>query len=287
MVLNYYRDDFTTPYDEKMFNSEFWKYVRSNMQYENEPYSGHSISIEFNLPLFGLNPVDLFIVRPKPIIYLNKTYLYNTTLRYAVIDSKSPVLYSEDEYFQNCLRTEDKTQIFCEPVELNANACFNLVFNNGQQKFDPKCFMRLKKRNMITQLGKNIFFTVFTPINLWISKGSFGYPFRVVKSSKIIEEIDYNISSTLFSFNTNAEGKYEIFFEKDVLEKDLFFTFNFEESFGRTFLVLISIILILTSLIYYRRTIYNLCVYGVEYAQNGESCERNIVFNAQISDTRV
>lgn len=289
MVLDYYKDDFTTPYDEKMFGSEFWKYVRSNMQYENNLYTGHSISIEFDLPLFNLTSVDLFIVRPKPIVYSNRTYLYNGSLQYAIIDLKSPVLYSKDEYFQNCLRTEDKAQIFCEPIVLRESTCFNLVFSNGRQEFNSKCFMRLKKRNMVTQLGKNIYFTIFSPVNLWISKGSFGYPFRVIETSKIIEDIDYNISSTFFSFNTNAEGKYEIFFEKDESEKDLFFTFDFGESdFGRTFLIFILIHIALVSLICCRGQIFDLYlrIYG-DHARNGGPYEEGTVFNAQISDTRV
>lgn len=149
----------------------------------------------------------------KPVIWNNNAYLFNTTHRYAIVNSKQTVLYTEEEYRKNCF--EALESVYCKTSLQEMNDCFNKIIHN---KFERECFIRLKNQNMITQIGEELYFTVFSPFDIIINRNSVEQTVHINESSKIVEKIRYNITTPFFNFMTNKEDKYEIFYDNKTNE---------------------------------------------------------------------
>lgn len=65
-------------------------------------------------------------------------------------------------------------------------------------KFQKECFIRLKNQNMITQIEKELYFTVFTPFDIQITENSLTYTAHINQSSKIIDDGKFNVSTPFF-----------------------------------------------------------------------------------------
>lgn len=223
-----------------MFRAEFWRFVKSTFYYNN-----NTVFIEFEIPFFNPKQVDLFLLRPKPIIWKKNAYLFNTTLQYAIIDSNEKTLFTNTDFYKNCLLSLNS--LYCKTMQMRNNSCFDMILNLNEQNFDGKCFTSLLNKNMITQIEKQLYFTIFTPLDILISFLNFEYPLRIENSSKIIENIEYNISTSFFKFNTRNQGKYEIFNEDNLLQDFKTHNFEFKKPFmGRLFAILFDVLLLIS-----------------------------------------
>lgn len=214
---------FITPFHSKMFNLEFWKYIELRFLYSNE-----TVFIEFEIPFFHPNPVNLFSVKPKPIIWEDDAYIFNASIEYAIIDGEKPILFSSNQYYKNCLVSLNST--YCKTYDFEESPCSKFIFSTLKQNFNENCFKQLENKNMITQVGKHLYFTIFTPLQMWVSHDIVSYPICIEQSVKITEKINYNISTPFFKFDTSKPGKYEIFFENSEQDGYLCYEFSFEET---------------------------------------------------------
>lgn len=208
----------TIPYGRTIFFLEIEKYVKTNYQFAN-----NSITIEFELPVFDQRRTTLFAVYAKPVIYNGDAYLFNTTdMSYAVLDSQKTLTLSESEYTQNCHISGDSH--FCKTENLKLISCF-FDIQLGISAFITECFTKIKNQNMITQIGKSLYFTIFSPMDLHLMQNKAQFTIPITYSSKIVDKIKYNISTSFFSYFPCDDEKYEIFVDDTYSET--FFTHKF------------------------------------------------------------
>lgn len=232
-----------TPFNQDSFFSEFWKFVNSKFYYQND-----TISIEFEIPIFDCQSFDVFTVNVKPIIWENKAYLFDTEIRYAIIDVPNAILFTMNDFKNNCFMSSHS--IYCKSFEPLTNKCYNKLVQSNTVVFDEDCFIRLKDQNMITQIDKQLYFTVFSPIDLLISRQSLQYMTRIEHSVKIIENIGYNITTSFFHFSPNDQSKYEIFFDENVTTEQIDFSFRFQTNYKLLIWFIIILSIIMTTLLY-------------------------------------
>lgn len=204
-----------SPITQELFYTEIWKYAKLHYNYLNE-YA----YIEIEIPLFGTQST-LFEVFSRPIIHNNNAYKFNlTNMDYVVLNSNKSIVLSRKMYSQNCHIFLNLW--FCTHVHQTPNVCNKLVTNNFSGTFQDECFIRMENQNMISQMGKTIYFTIFSPIVIQFSQYGTITEIPVTFSSKITENINYNISSTFFNFHPLDYEKYEIFYEPQQVKSTLY-----------------------------------------------------------------
>lgn len=197
-------------------------------------YFGKNIvSINLEIPFFERNKTGLYSVNVKPVIWKNNAYLFNTSYDYALINTNRTILYSREEYSKNCFQIMNA--IYCKTFKQNKNECFNLITHN---RFQKKCFIKLKNKNMITRIEKELYFTVFTPFDVLITENNSTSKLHINQTSKITDTKKYNIS---WSEMNKFRMTYENNSEKSTTETQHKFLI----------IVLFTLICILSRLIYY------------------------------------
>lgn len=133
---------------------------------------------------------------------------------------------------------------FCKWNTHMDNTCYDVVFAIGGKRFDSKCFSRLELRNAITQVGQNLHFTVFTPLQIWIEHFQFEYSTILFHSTKVIAPIEANISTDFFNFNPKNLSTYQIFYESKPVFNNLFQHMNGKDQlkFFELLIITLSII---------------------------------------------
>lgn len=58
--VDYYENQFISPFNHKLFNSEFWKHIRTHFLYEAD-----NIFIEIEIPFYSNGEATLFALKPK------------------------------------------------------------------------------------------------------------------------------------------------------------------------------------------------------------------------------
>lgn len=252
-----YKNQYINPFHIKMFSLEFWKFVDSKFKFHND-----SVFIEFEIPFFNVNIANIFAVRKKPIIWQNNSYLYNANMHYAIVTTNKTISYSEEDYFRNCFISSNITH--CKTTQLTPNPCFEMVLNKNKQSFKKGCFIRMENKNMITQIDKQLFITIFKPLILLASRDKFEFPIRIEQHSKLFDISNYNISTSFFKFDTQNEGKYTISIAENDSDYYLTYKFEFESTWLRTldelalFALTTIILTILSTLCFFTFiTIYN------------------------------
>lgn len=126
--------------------------------------------------------------------------------------------------------------------------CDKYYIDVNANKFYRECFTLLPKENMITQIGKQLFFTTVNVMDLYINHHGLEYSIRIREPSKIIETIDYKINTSYFFFNPNDNGKYKIFLS-NTTDKSIHYTFNLEKYNSNDIILLSTIQFIILSII--------------------------------------
>lgn len=251
-LIGSFKDRYVTPFHVKRFDQEFWNIVDSKFKFHND-----SVFIEFEIPFFDPNIANMFSVHSKPIKWHNNTYLYNAPLQFAIVTPEKTYSYSEEDYFENCFISSNITH--CKTSKFKPNPCFEMVLNTNKQAFNENCFTRLKIRNMITQIDKQLFLTIFKPLILLVSRDRFEFPIRIEQSSKLYDISEYNISTSFFKFDTRNGGKYAIFAAENDSDDYLSYKFEFEITWTRVLcdltMVVCSILMIVILLVLSTATI--------------------------------
>lgn len=236
MTLVYKNDKkYKVPFTQKLFTSEIGKYISYKYYFDSK-----MVYIQFEIPFFDITAYKLYQIYTKPIIWENSAYIFNTSIKYATIDSPWLTIFTESEYQRLC---EPSIQsIYCKTPKTQSDHCFADIANRRTNNFKLDCFNKLKAQNMITQIGKQIYFTIFSPIELRITDHSLFYTTSISHTSKIIEKINYNITTSFFSFTPGGGDKYEIFYDNKQLNDNLFHKFNFR---GRNELLFFTIVILL------------------------------------------
>lgn len=218
-LIEYFGNKYTVPFNHHLFSIEFWKHIQIHFLYKDD-----YIFIEIDIPFYTGNVLDLFIVRPKPMIWTGQPYLYNISRQYAIVDRVQPILYSETELYTYCKLSLNT--MFCKWDTNLKNTCFDVVFAINGRKFDSNCFKSIKTRNMITQIGQNVYFTIFTPLQVWVERFKFKYSTTLPYSMKIIPPIESNLSTNFFHYNTENSDIYDIFYETQPVFENFFLQMN-------------------------------------------------------------
>lgn len=165
--------------------SEQIKYLTATTHLEND-----MIIIEINILIFEQNPLNLYTIYSKPINHKNKAYLFKLdNIKFTTSEQNTTISFSRLSFNQNCFIS--KNTYFCK----NNIETINCLQTIKQPKANFK--------NYITQINKEIYFTIFKPINLQIN-------IIITTSSEIIKN-DHNITTSFFTYNTNEQDKYRIF----------------------------------------------------------------------------
>lgn len=236
------KDQTTIPFSRTIFFLEIEKYVTVNYRFAN-----NSLTIEFELPVFDQRRTTLFAVYAKPVIHNGDAYLFNTTdMKYVVLDSRKTLTLSESEYTRNCRISGDS--YFCKTENIKYVSCF-FDIKLGISAFITECFVKIKNQNMITQIGKSLYFTIFSPMDLHLIQNRARFTIPITYSSKIVDKITYNISTSFFSYFPCDNEKYEIFVDNTT--GDTFFTHKFSFDIKRYTTVTIALTITATlSLLY-------------------------------------
>lgn len=237
-IIEQNREKSSIPLNKRAIIFEILRYATFRLYYKND-----IISIELEIPFFKQQMSDLYTINVKPFIWGGNAYLFDTSDKYAMIDSNQILLYTEDEYQENCFKALEI--VYCKTITQSKNNCFNKIIHN---KFDKECLIRLKNQNLITQIGRELYFTVFSPFNIMINKNAVAHTLHINESSKIIENLKYNLSTPFFNFTSNGKERYEIFYQNRTNEVEM-------EKPLKDYRILILLSLIsfcfLTRLIYY------------------------------------
>lgn len=213
---------YAVPFNHDLFTSEFWKHVQTNFLFKD-----NSFFIEIEIPFYTQRELQLFLIRPKPMVWANQAYLYKHSNQYAIIDTTIPILYSQTEYETFCKSFLDK--IFCKWDTKLQNTCYDVVFGINGKKYNSECFEPIKSRNSATQIGQEVYFTVFTPLQVWIERFEFKYSINLPHSMKAISPIESNLTTSFFHFNTKKQDIYATRFETEPVFKDFFTQMNYKD----------------------------------------------------------
>lgn len=205
--IDYYGDQFMVPFRYELFGSEFWKHIQLHSQFED-----NFVFIEIEIPFYSKRETELFAVMPKPLVWAGEPYLYNKPQQYAIVDFSKPILYTELEYQSYCMLSLDKT--FCKWTTHMNNSCYEIIFAIEGKKYDSKCFTRIKKTNVVTQVGSEIHFTVFSPLRVLVTNHQYEYSTILTTSMKITTPMESNVSTSFYQFNPKNATTYGIFYEQ-------------------------------------------------------------------------
>lgn len=199
---------YSTPFSPQLFFSEVWKYVQ--IRYK---FSENIAFVEFEIPLFSVVHANLLAVYAKPFIHNGDAYKFNISdARYAVIHTHGSIVYSEKTYQENCHSSLDI--YFCLKPKEKQNSCYDKYIRSTIHAFSETCFLKLKNMNMITQIDKDLHFTIFSPLRIEVSQNDLRLTSTVTFSSYIAEQSEFNISTAFFFYDPQGPNKYETFYDE-------------------------------------------------------------------------
>lgn len=264
---------YTTPfrYDE-FFVKNFDKIARAQYFYQNS-----AVYFVYQVPLYVNNLVILYEVSPKPIIYKHDAYIYKTNNSFSLFENTQLITYTRQQFIDNCYQT--LKSIYCQKPAGLINYCDQYYLSSVRSNFDPKCFSRVPNRNMVTEIDKQLFFTIFYPMDIFITHYSITYKVRIDEPAKITGTIDFKVNGTFFYFTPDGAREYKIYVDEGVNPDAIYYTFEFKE---RDLTLFFIIIILIITFIVIPVTIHcsNKIKYGKNEAKNNKRQE-----NRQMSDT--
>lgn len=178
--------------------ANFYDFVKVNYYYDK-----YQVSIIFSIPFY--RNVMLLEVFPKPFIARYSPYILNTEMKYAFILGNESFFYTKSQLNESCF--ENMGNKYCTKIYNQAYCEKNLVAN---VESEIECFTRLPRKNMITQIGDTIFFTVFKPMIVQFNCFNGQYLVQMTSHSKLTNNFDCTINTTDFHYIPNSLKKYDI-----------------------------------------------------------------------------
>lgn len=241
--------NYSTPISfSKVFIKDFMSIVKPNYS-----FFGNTIYITFEIPYFVEKDITLYTVHPKPFVFDNEFYMIETDLKYAVVETYTQYLYTQKSYKNNCFKISNVH--YCKDNYLEKRSpCENEYILSDEKLFRKKtfnetCFTKMQKKNKITQIGKQLYFSIINPMNIYITHNKIDYIITLNSSAKIIEEIDYFLRTPFFQYNPIDEARYQIFEANDKEHKEIVFNFELESKGNMPLTIFLAIILIIACLL--------------------------------------
>lgn len=259
-MLKKYKGLYITPFTFlEWYTIGLWNYLNPSYHFD-----GQIIYLQFGIPLYLDRLETLFQVNPKPIIFNNNAYIFKTDTKYAILGRSEIIHFTETLYSEYCFSSF--RAIFCKQIKKRSGECDILYIDKNIDQFHTECFTELPNNNMITQVGRDLYFTIFSPVNLIVTFHTLQYGLRVLESSKLIHQIDYKINASFFYFDSKNEPKYEIFIEKKNEDEYIFYTFKFP---SKDYVIIVEIFILLIifkliDIIYFLRFKKKIYVQGTE-----------------------
>lgn len=147
------------------------------------------VTLAFEFPLYKHN--TLYNVYKKPIIYNSEPYILRNIGNFSIIENNVHKFFKSDPLQHNCNQIINK--YFCEKPMLN-------TFCNTSDD-SSKCLARLPKRNIITNVNKKFFITIFQPVLIQVTCNTGSFVIRLESHARIINNMNCIMNSTFFRFD--------------------------------------------------------------------------------------
>lgn len=172
---------------------------------------------------------------------MNDVYILKSDINYIIIsNSKEIINLSEETYKKYCFELFET--FFCKEIPANTLDCDSYYINKRIKKFYKECFTKLPNQNMITQVGRDIYFTVFHPMEVFVKFNTSSYSINILQSSKLINQKKYILNTTFFQFDPNDSPKFETFSENNGNNSYVFYSSIF---LSKDYIILFEILFIL------------------------------------------
>lgn len=267
--------DLTKPFRTAFFDKTVFFYQ----------FSEEILYFGFHIPLYSKS----YIVKifPQPMIINDILCIYKENL-YATTNLSNLITYSNTSYSEYCLRDNIEHKIFCRNPR-KTNTCNEKYLFQQSTEFNAECFKSLPKRNMVTRNKYDVYFTIFSPIQIDVTCGSNIFSLQLNASTRISGLLDCSINSSFYQFNSSTDIEYELIISKDITnllvdnkQKVLIYFFIYFT------LLMIICIIVKTICAYHRRKpineIYTPNIFIAESRQLNADLEREAVI---IHDTIV
>lgn len=232
-------DTYITPfkYDE-FFLKNFEQYARAQYFYQES-----AVYLVYQIPLYVNNLFMLYMVHPKPIIFNHDAYIYGTNNSFSIFENTKLITYTKQQYIDNCFET--RKSVYCQrPHRYDyINYCDQIFLVAGRGLFAPRCFSKLPNRNMVTEINKKLFFTIFYPMDIYITHNTLTYPLRLSRTAKLTGTIDVSVNGTFFYFSPDGSNQYKIFVDEGVNPDEIYFSFDFKKRDLSLFFIIIILII--------------------------------------------
>lgn len=179
-----------TPFTRSDFAREFFKYTRMYFFYND-----HSISITLEIPLF--KQITLFNFKPKPFRRNSEIVILNSSQKYLMVAHGKHAFFSEQTIKEYCYITQNRT--FCYQPFDSWTCELNQML---MRKNVDECYVPLHNKNIITQFGRDTYFTISHPLEISIGCNGENYKKFVIKDSRIRNN-SCAIKTPFFSYMPN------------------------------------------------------------------------------------
>lgn len=210
-IYNKNKDSSILPFDLNENFQNFFKFSRTE-----KVTNANILSLVFNIPLFSKTKQNINQIIPKPIIYKNSPYILKPNSTIMLVDTGRLVLHSNESVNESCKTALNKT--FCDFPEFYEEKNFlSYDYNDFFYNFRIEHFERLPRRNIVTRIKNDFYFTVITPFDLLISCPHTEFSVRVTKSSKIMNNTECTLKSLFFEFEPKDNGNEYMILITDLL----------------------------------------------------------------------
>lgn len=169
-------------------------------------FNKENIYFGFHIPLYTKS--QLVKIKSRPLILNEIPCVYKENIFYATSNHSDLMLYSDKSYHENCNWNRIDQKFFCKnPTK--ARKCDKLYIINRAPTFDEACFKVLPKRNMATRTNNDIYFTLFSPLQINIICESQEFNLLLNTSTKISDLNDCSVNTTFYRFNANLTFEHE------------------------------------------------------------------------------
>lgn len=202
------------PFDTSdYFPSNFFDFVDIKYHYEN-----YQVSVLLSLPLY--KSFMLYKIFPKPLASKYATYIINTHMKYVFMYGNETEFFTGENFSRNCFVFNDKR--FCKRVR-NIAICEDRALNRLEPGYE--CLKRLPRKNMITQIGRNTYFAIHSPMMIQINCSRGKFLIQMTDNTRIIDNYECSLNKSDFVYNPNHLGFYKIY----MIEEENLTFFKYDE----------------------------------------------------------
>lgn len=263
LLESYHTKDISLPFDlSNALLPDFYDIVRFTLAIKS-----NKLLIVLEIPVFEKMHLQIFY--PKPILIDSIPFLLQTKSQFVIFDSSKPILFSDNFLDDNCF--EYNASKFCYKPNSTNECDLKYVNLNNVTEFDPECFKRLPKENIITQFSKDIYLTIVNPITVFLNCGMKGVQYCLSKSSMLKNLFDCSFQTPFFVNEQHpTHFLYKMHYSHETKIKNSISKISFISYFNIWHLILLFIIIISFVLIIFSLYVKN--------KQNDRSLDDKIYF---------